>query len=481
MTAVSASKARSSKRPSVPAPEVTSSSSPGLDALTSGAPVSTAVPMSLTSLRPHPANPRRDLGDLSELADSIRAHGVRQNLLVVPDPDEQGAYRVVIGNRRAEAAQLAGVDSVPVVVDRTLTPAQQLELMLLENIQRTDLTPVEEADGYQGLLDLGLDEKEIAKRTGRSRSTVAARLRLRSLPEPAREKVHAHQATLDDAERLLQVAELAPNAVEQAAEWFGQPDFVHHAQRLIDDATAARERQAVIDGLVASGVRVVDPNPVEWSREPAGVKELTQLSPKKPPANRPGPTFDVEEHRSCPGHVAWVPASSTRARYGCDDWKAQGHHDRWASPPSTTQPAGPDRKVVIENNRAAVAAETVRREWLTEFLARKKFPADALVYTARILTLARTDVFADRDIAHDLLGIGTAGTPSGEWATASPSRATAYLVALATGRAEALMPKDYWRAPTEVHVAHLTALAAWGYPLADVEQSVLEPPAGGAS
>ena len=134
----------------------------------------TLIPTDL--IDPHPHNPRRDLGDLTELAASIKAHGIRQNLLLVPmhpdwpceEPqywnDDDGCeycaacdtngrpsnlrYRAVIGHRRLAAAKLAGLAYVPAVIDPTLGEAEQLELMLVENLQRQDLSPIEEAKGY---------------------------------------------------------------------------------------------------------------------------------------------------------------------------------------------------------------------------------------------------------------------------------------------------------------------------------------------
>lgn len=132
------------------------------------APAAGGVVMLETALiDPNPANPRRDVGDVGELADSIRAQGIRQNLLVVPAPE--GRFTLVIGHRRLEAAKLAGLERVPAVVAE-LDEREQRELMLVENSQRTDLTVVEEADGYQGLLDLGR-----ASRRPRARPVVRCR------------------------------------------------------------------------------------------------------------------------------------------------------------------------------------------------------------------------------------------------------------------------------------------------------------------
>lgn len=221
MTTETAKKPRS-RRTGVPAPETGAATSPAIDTLTGGdAPRIVMIPRD--RLRPHPDNPRKDLGDLTELADSIREHGVRQNLLVVPDPDEPGAYRIVIGHRRDAASGVAGnVVALPGVIDESLTPAEQLELMLVENLQRVDLTPVEEADGYQGLLDLGYTETRIAERTGRSRSTVRARLKVGALPEKARKAVHGGKVTLDDA---LAIANLPADEQADIAKKLGTNGF----------------------------------------------------------------------------------------------------------------------------------------------------------------------------------------------------------------------------------------------------------------
>lgn len=105
-----------------------------------------------TKLNPHPENPRRDLGDLTELAESIKRQGVLQNLTVIADGTDK--YTVVIGHRRLAAARLAGIETVPCVVS-DMDEAQQIRTMLSENMQRSDLTIYEQAQGFQMMLDLG--------------------------------------------------------------------------------------------------------------------------------------------------------------------------------------------------------------------------------------------------------------------------------------------------------------------------------------
>ena len=106
------------------------------------------IDISVKSLIPNPNNPRKDVGDVTELADSIKEQGLQQALVVTPDHEEHGErlFRVVIGHRRLAACKLAGIERVPCVV-RELDAKTERELMLVENCQRSDLTPLEEADG----------------------------------------------------------------------------------------------------------------------------------------------------------------------------------------------------------------------------------------------------------------------------------------------------------------------------------------------
>lgn len=129
----------------------------------------------------HPENPRLDLGDLEELTASIKANGILQNLTVVPDL-EKCKYLVVIGNRRLEAAKVAGLVELPCSI-RDMDHQEQIATMLQENMQRSDLTVYEQAKGIQMMMDLGFSRDEISERTGFSRSTIERRLAVATLPE----------------------------------------------------------------------------------------------------------------------------------------------------------------------------------------------------------------------------------------------------------------------------------------------------------
>lgn len=194
----------------------------GLDALFADNSVeesssASAVKLSLNEIEPNKDQPRKTFDEkaLAELADSIAQHGVIQPLLVRPMPD--GSYQLVAGERRWRAARRAGLSEVPVVI-REMSDSEMMELALIENLQREDLNPIEEAEGLQQLIDTyGLTQETAAVRVGRSRPAIANALRLLSLPAPILEltregKISAGHArallSLGDEEKMVEIADL---------------------------------------------------------------------------------------------------------------------------------------------------------------------------------------------------------------------------------------------------------------------------------
>ena len=168
------------------------------------------VPLPIYFLHPHPDNPRKDLGDLTELAASIKAKGVLQNLTVVrrernmTDDEYKRAcaeyrenpsvktqrivnrhtvadgYTIIIGHRRYAAAKLAGLTELPCVI-ADMTPQEQFETMMVENVHRSDLTAYEQAEGFQMMLDMGGSVAQVAQKTGFSETTIRRRVQLLEL------------------------------------------------------------------------------------------------------------------------------------------------------------------------------------------------------------------------------------------------------------------------------------------------------------
>jgi ParB family chromosome partitioning protein len=155
----------------------------------------TYVPVS--DVIPAPDNPRESLGMLEELVASIRSAGILQPLVVVRQ-DGPPRYMIVCGERRWAAALEAGLEHVPVIV-RELTEPQRVEAMLIENLQRSNFTRLEEARAFQHLLSLGLTQMEVARRVGKSQSYVCRRLLLLALPEEVRERVERGQVPVEQA------------------------------------------------------------------------------------------------------------------------------------------------------------------------------------------------------------------------------------------------------------------------------------------
>ena len=158
-------------------------------------------------LYPHPDNPRKVIGDVSELAESIKVNGILQNLTVVPNNDNWDDFTVIIGHRRLAAAKQAGLTELLCAVVK-MTEKEQLSTMLTENMQRSDLTVYEEAKGCQLLLDLGDTVAEVAEKTGFSESKIRRRVKLCELDEEAFKKSQIRQPTLADYDRLNQIKDI---------------------------------------------------------------------------------------------------------------------------------------------------------------------------------------------------------------------------------------------------------------------------------
>lgn len=160
----------------------------------------------LDQLYPHPDNPRKELGDLSELAESIKSKGVMQNLTVVPRAE--GGYTVIIGHRRSEASRLAGLERVPCVIVE-MSEREQVATMLLENMQRVDLTAFEQAQGMQLMMDLGETVESISEKTGFSKRTVRGRLKMAELDRDTFRRVSSErQLSIGDLEKIGQIEDI---------------------------------------------------------------------------------------------------------------------------------------------------------------------------------------------------------------------------------------------------------------------------------
>lgn len=160
-----------------------------------------SIPIDLVDRNPQQPRKHFDESDLSDLSNSIRTHGVLQPILVRPIPG--GKYEIVAGERRWRAAQRAGLHAIPAVV-RDLNEVEVLEIAIVENVQRTDLNPIEEAQGFQALIDrFGRTQQDIAEAVGKSRPHIANMLRLLALPDDLQEMVRDGRLSSGHARAIL--------------------------------------------------------------------------------------------------------------------------------------------------------------------------------------------------------------------------------------------------------------------------------------
>lgn len=212
--------------------------------------------INVEDIHPHPDNPRKVLTDIEELAESIKAKGVMQNLTVVPR--EAGGYTAIIGHRRLAASKLAGLSEVPCVIVE-MSYKDQLGTMLLENIQRSDLTVVEQAQGFQMMIDLGETVDTVAEKTGFSKSTVKRRIEIAKLD---RTKLTAaaerKQLTIGDLDKLTQIDDV--KARNKVLESMGTSNFEYALSSEIKKQKIAKALPYFKEAIKALGIKKLDNN-----------------------------------------------------------------------------------------------------------------------------------------------------------------------------------------------------------------------------
>lgn len=195
------------------------------------------VTLKISEIEPNRSQPRKDFDEaaLGELADSISKHGLLQPILV--RPLTLGGYEIVAGERRYRASRMAGLTEVPVII-RELSESETMELALIENLQREDLSPLEEAMGYSVLMDEhGFTQEEVARSVGKSRPAVANALRLLKLPDSVAEYLKNDKISAGHARALLTLSD--EDTMKEVCEQIIKHDFsVRQVEKLCKKLTA---------------------------------------------------------------------------------------------------------------------------------------------------------------------------------------------------------------------------------------------------
>ncbi len=427
------------------------------------------------------ANVRPSAPITATFVQSIRENGVLTPVLA--RRDDHGNVLVRAGQRRTLAAREAGLSTIPVyVVEAAEATAERIIQQMVENDQREALTEGDRAAAFQQLALEGMSVTAIAKRTGTKAKEVKTALTVAENPV-ATAAITEHPLTLDQAVVLIEFdddAEARATLIDVATT--NPTQFEHAVQRARDERERAQIKATAEADLTERGYTVLPQEPGYYDTEYTPLRDLVTSD---------GDRVTVEHIENLAERFA-----SVRVYYGGEpsttyylrDYKSAGFRkDSGAganSGPMTDEQKA-ERRTLIANNKAWASAETVRREWLTTFLARKTLPKDTAAVVARGLTIHRNAVStATRDgnrLAHELLGLEPSGYFEADKLAGlvqqNPAKATHVALAIILGATESITGKHTWRSPSRTDRDYFTQLAAWGYGLSDVEQIVTHDPA----
>lgn len=451
-------------------------------------------------------NIRTDARLTKEFVASVKAHGVLVPIMAVENAE---GIRVRMGHRRTLAAIEAGLETVPVriVGDERTEDDAQIERILMqydENEQRAGLTNAEKVGAVEQLAAFGLSANQIAKRSRIKRDRVDAALSVAG-SDLAKGAVERYEFLAIDQAATVAEFEDDAETVKALVSAAQHGRFDHVAQRARDERREQAERATAAAPLVDAGLTVI-----ERPAYDAEAKALTRLHDAE------GNALDPEAHKTCPGHVVWVERhwatvdaegnelteeecdelteeeweNATNAwRWqpvaGCSNPKKNGHQDRYAYAATSGRRATEDmteeereeerqkRRLVRENNAAWDSAESVRREWVKQFLTRKTQPKGAPAFLAQALLhdAPRLGDANGAQFVREWTGSDRYGLPSvAEGCT--PQRAQVLALAVVLASYEGNMNRFTWRCngEHEPSTRYLAFLSEQGYELSEVEE-----------
>ena len=310
-------------------------------------------------LVPHPQNPRKDLGNLEELTASIKENGIYQNLTVIPineeAPDEEPKYMVVIGHRRLEAAKRAGLQEVPCAIVRDLSETQQLQIMLLENMQRSDLTVYEQAQGFQQLLDFGMDIEDISQQSGFSKRTIRRRLEIAKLDQnKLKELSSTRQLSLKEFDELAKIKNM--EARNEVMEKIGTNDFALAVKRAMDKEKLADAMPVFLADMERLGIKKFPDNANKYSSKYRRVGSLDlyeyEVTKEKMPKKTEGLYYEASYPRNVEFYVKETKKNKAREKSAKDIEKEKRIKEAWFKMDAMAATHHELRKTFMENFKA---------------------------------------------------------------------------------------------------------------------------------
>lgn len=319
------------------------------------------VNMPVECLVPHPQNPRKDLGNLEELTASIKENGIYQNLTVIPVneavPGEEPKYMVVIGHRRLEAAKRAGLQEVPCAIVRGMTETRQLQTMLLENMQRSDLTVYEQAQGFQQLLDFGMDIEDISQQSGFSKRTIRRRLEIAKLDQnKLKELSSTRQLSLKEFDALARIKNL--EARNEAMEKIGTNDFSLAVTRAMDKEKLDAAMPAFLADMERLGIKKFPESANKYSSKYRRIGNIDlyqyEETKEKIPKKTAGVYYEASYPRNVEFYVKETKKGKARERSAKEIEKEKRIKEAWFKVDAMAATHYELRKAFMENFKATV-------------------------------------------------------------------------------------------------------------------------------
>lgn len=419
-------------------------------------------------------NVRKDAALTADFVANIKQHGVLEAVTLYRASD--GMLDVYKGQRRTLAAVEAGLTTMPAMIVDTPEDAERIVLQLVENIHRAEMTAADEADAYHQLSLFGVSAAAIAKKTGRTKTTVESALKAK-----ASEAGTAALGKGWSIEEALVMAEFEGDedaTAELESVIMDEPDQLFHvAQQLRDDRERAAALAAFTAELEAAGTTIVEAPGYSEDSETLRVTSL----------KRAGGELATEED----GNAVYIETgykgehSTVPVIVG---WKELGFTPRYSYSSSSSANKGPmndeqkaERKTLIANNKAMESATTVRREFVKTLLARKQAPKGWQYFTVHAITHhSETASGYDGEVAAEMVNAKTEGEKTWGWnplrthVAKSTTRPEFSLIALVCAGYEKTIAKDSWRSPGQTHRDYLNQLVTWGYTPSEVEQIIID-------
>ena len=418
-------------------------------------------------------NVRKDAALTPSFVASIKEHGVMEP--VIAHRKDDGTVHVLMGQRRTRAAVEAARPLIPVMVIESPEEAERIVTQVVENIQRAALTEADEADAYHQLSLIGVSASQIAKKTGRTKTTVEGALKAKA--SDAGTAALGKGWSIEEALIMAEFESDEEASAELESVIMDEPDQLHHvAQQLRDDRERAAALAAFTADLEKAGITIVDAPGYNEENETLRVSSLNRADGESA-TEEDGNAVYINQNYN--GEFATIPVIVGWKELGFTSRHSYSTGSATKGPMTDEQKA--ERKTLIENNKKMESATVVRREWVAGLLGKKQAPKGWQYFTVHAIT-HHSEVASgyDGEVAATMAGAKIEGEKSWAWnplkdhVAKTTARPDVSLIALICAGYEKTIAKDSWRSPHSSHRDYLNQLVTWGYTASETEQIIID-------